>query len=95
MVVFNPNYDARYFQGSADSVKLSTYNTDESKALSTIDDCVGKLKLIIDSCDGNDPFNNPHNYKFGGADTSPEGWEFKVEPTARGQLRRLVQAYIR
>lgn len=62
----------RYFQGSADSVRLSARNADKSKPLSTIDDC-----------DGNDPLNNPHNYKFGGTYTSPEGWEFTVQPTAQ------------
>lgn len=72
----------RYFQGSADSVRLSVRNADESEALSTINDCVGKFKVIIDGCDGNDPINNPHNYKFGGTHTSPDGWEFTVKPTA-------------
>lgn len=73
----------RYFQGSANSVKLSAHNKDDSKALSTINDCVGKFKVIIDGCDGKDPINNPHDYKFGGTYPSPEGWEFKVEPTAK------------
>ncbi|KAL8701120.1 MAG: hypothetical protein Q9201_005085 [Fulgogasparrea decipioides] len=75
--------DKEYFQSSADSVKLSVHNTDDSKALKTIDDCVGKFKVIIDGCDGNDPVNNPHNYKFGGIWTSADEWEFKVEPTAK------------
>lgn len=71
----------RYFQGSADSVKLSAHNTDDSKALSTIKDCVGGFKVILDGCD-KDQLNNPHNYKYGGTSTSPEGWTFEVKPTA-------------
>lgn len=63
-------------------MRLSARNADESKTLSTIDDCVGKFKVIIDDCDGNDQLNNPHNYKFGGTYTNSEGWEFTVQPTA-------------
>ncbi|KAL8779859.1 MAG: hypothetical protein Q9203_001407 [Teloschistes exilis] len=75
--------EKEYFQGSVDSVKLSAHDTDGSKALSTITDCIGDFKVIIDGCDGNDPINNPHNYKFGGTYTSPGGWEFKLDPTAK------------
>lgn len=64
-------------------MKLSAHNTDDSEALSTISDCVGQFKLIIDGCDGNDPLNNPHNYKFGGEYTNNQGWDFKLEPTAK------------
>jgi Alpha-galactosyl-binding fungal lectin len=62
--------DQEYFQDSADSVKLSAHHPHDSITLSAINDCVGDFKLIIDSCDGNDPNNNPHNYKFGGTYTS-------------------------
>jgi Alpha-galactosyl-binding fungal lectin len=61
--------DQEYNQNTADSVKLSALIIDDSKTPSTIDDCIGKFKLIIDSCDF-DPINNPHNYKFGGTYTS-------------------------
>ena len=74
---------ARYFQGSVDSVRLFAHNTNNSKPLSSIADCVGQFKIIIDGCDGNDPLNNPHNYKFGGEYISGDGWDFKVEPTAK------------
>lgn len=53
-------------------MRLSSRNADESKTLSNTDDC-----------DGNDLINNPHNDKFGGIYTSPEGWKFTVEPTAK------------
>ncbi|KAI9890971.1 MAG: hypothetical protein M1814_003472 [Vezdaea aestivalis] len=74
--------DKEYFQGSADSVKLSLHNKDDSKPISGIQNCVGDFKIIIDGCDGNDPLNNPHNYKFGGKYTTPNGWTFSVQPTA-------------
>ncbi|KAL8653411.1 MAG: hypothetical protein Q9226_003862 [Calogaya cf. arnoldii] len=72
-----------YFQGSVDEVKLSLSNTDSSKPVSGMTDCVEKFKTIVDSCDGDNPVNNPHNYKFGGTYTDPSGgWELKIEPLA-------------
>ena len=35
---------------------------------------------VIDGCDGNDPLDNPHNYKFGSTLTTGDGWVFKMEP---------------
>lgn len=35
---------------------------------------------MIDGCDGNDPVNNPHDYKFGSTLTLGNGWVFKMEP---------------
>jgi Alpha-galactosyl-binding fungal lectin len=64
--------DQEYFQDSADSVKLSAHHPDDSITLSSIKDCLGSFTLIIDSCDGDDPANNPHNYKFGGTYTSSD-----------------------
>ncbi|KAL8817182.1 MAG: hypothetical protein Q9223_003937 [Gallowayella weberi] len=66
-----------------DQVKLSlsSSNADTSKPISKLTDCVDKFKLIIDSCDGDSPVNNPHNYKFGGTYFS-SGWEYKLEPQA-------------
>ncbi|KAL8784303.1 MAG: hypothetical protein Q9213_004061 [Squamulea squamosa] len=76
--------EKEYFQGSVDQVKLILSNADSAKSISEMPNCVDKFKLIIDSCDGNDPTNNPHNYKFGGTYTdSSSGWELKLEPLAR------------
>ncbi|KAL8693883.1 MAG: hypothetical protein Q9224_003670, partial [Gallowayella concinna] len=68
---------------SVDQVKLSLSNSnaDLSKPISKLTDCVDKFKIIIDSCDGDNSVNNPHNYKFGGSYTS-DGWEYKLEPQA-------------
>ena len=38
---------------------------------------------MIDGCDGNDPINNPHNYKFGSTRTLSDGWVFKMEPLSK------------
>ena len=38
---------------------------------------------LIDGCDGNDPVNNPHNYKFGGTLTTGDGWAFHLDPLAQ------------
>ena len=62
---------------------ISATNDDAAKALSSITDCEGSFKTIIDGCDGNDLLNNPHNYKFGGTLTGSDGWGFKVQPTAK------------
>lgn len=75
--------NCRYFQGSADDVKLSLHNHDDSKPISAVADCIGNFKVIIDGCDGNNPTHNPHNYKFGGVSTTTDGWEFKLEPQAK------------
>lgn len=73
----------RYFQGSVDQVKLTLTNSDPAKSIPDMPDCVEKFKIIIDSCDGDNPINNPHNYKFGGTySDSSSGWELKLEPLA-------------
>ncbi|KAL8781768.1 MAG: hypothetical protein Q9213_005851 [Squamulea squamosa] len=58
-------FEKEYFQGSVDELT----------------ECVDKFKIIIDSCDGDNPVNNPHNYKFGGMYSS-SGWEYKLRPLA-------------
>jgi Alpha-galactosyl-binding fungal lectin len=61
--------DQEYNQDTADSVKLSAhfFPDDALTMISMVPrDCIDSFKVIIDSCDGNDPINNPHNYKFGG-----------------------------
>ncbi|KAK6439336.1 hypothetical protein LTR95_004461 [Oleoguttula sp. CCFEE 5521] len=39
-------------------------------------------------CDGNDPVNNPHNYKFGATLTTAHGWEYKLTPLS-GQVNEV------
>lgn len=64
-------------------LRLSLFNTiNKSKPLSAVKDCAKNFKTIINACDGNDPLNNPHNYKFGGTYTTSDGWEYKMEPLA-------------
>ncbi|KAL8765074.1 MAG: hypothetical protein Q9209_007735 [Squamulea sp. 1 TL-2023] len=77
------NSEKEYYQGSVDQVKLSLSNSnaDSSKPISELTDCVDTFKIIIDGCDGDNPVNNPHNYKFGGTYSS-SGWEYRLEPLA-------------
>ncbi|KAI9786804.1 MAG: hypothetical protein M1835_002928 [Candelina submexicana] len=75
--------DKEYFQGSADSVKLSAHNTDDSNPSSQSTTASVNLKPFIDGCDGHDLANNPHNYKFSGTYNSPDSWSFGVQPTAQ------------
>ncbi|KAL8881429.1 MAG: hypothetical protein Q9198_001372 [Flavoplaca austrocitrina] len=75
--------EKEYFQDSEDHVKLTLSHNDPAKPISDLTDCVEKFKTIIDSCDGDNPSHNPHNYKFGGTYTdASSGWEFKLEPLA-------------
>ncbi|KAI4255904.1 MAG: hypothetical protein L6R42_006500, partial [Xanthoria sp. 1 TBL-2021] len=75
--------EKEYFQGSVDQVKLTLATTDPAKSIPDMPDCFEKFKIIIDSCDGDKPINNPHNYKFGGTYfDSSNGWELKLEPLA-------------
>lgn len=73
----------RYNQDSVDHLRLSVENpTDKSKGPGSAPDCEGNfIRAVIDGCDGNDPVNNPHNYKFGSTLTlGASGWIFKMEP---------------
>ena len=69
-------------QGSVDEVRLILENGDDSKATSTTLDCLGHFKRIVDSCGGDNPVHNPHNYGFGGTVTTSDGWTCKLEPKA-------------
>ncbi|KAI9794422.1 MAG: hypothetical protein M1816_005492 [Peltula sp. TS41687] len=74
-----------YNQGSVDHLRLSVdYPADRSKGPRDAPDCKKNLvDAVIDGCDGNDPINNPHNYKFGSTLTLGDGWVFKMEPLSK------------
>ncbi|KAL9631053.1 MAG: hypothetical protein Q9204_004417, partial [Flavoplaca sp. TL-2023a] len=60
--------EKEYFQESVDHVKLRLRQImDPFLKISDLDTetCISKFKTIIDSCDGDNPTHNPHNYKFG------------------------------
>ena len=83
--ITNP-ISTRYFQNSVDHVKLTLDQImDPTKRPADLDKnrCISKFRTIIDSCDGDNPINNPHNYKFGGRYTdSADGWDYLLEPLA-------------
>ncbi|KAF2808927.1 uncharacterized protein BDZ99DRAFT_444813 [Mytilinidion resinicola] len=70
-----------YNDGTVDQLRLSVdFPSDESQGTDKAPDCAGRItRAILDGCDGNDPINNPHNYKFGGTFTSADGWVYKLE----------------
>ncbi|KAL8893603.1 MAG: hypothetical protein Q9192_005103 [Flavoplaca navasiana] len=78
--------EKEYFQESVDHVKIRLRQImDPFLKISDLETetCISKFKTIIDSCDGDNPTHNPHNYKFGGMYTdSISGWEYTVEPLA-------------
>jgi hypothetical protein len=74
--------DKKRGQPHLDDARLSLSNTDQGKSIKDAPDCLGHFTTVINSCDGNDPVNNPHNYKFGGTLTTSDGWEYKVDPLA-------------
>jgi hypothetical protein len=63
-------------------MRLSLLNSQNQTAPpSTAPNCVDNfVNILMDGCDGNDPINNPHNYKFGGNLTTPDGWLYEMEP---------------
>lgn len=47
-------------------------------------DCIGRFqRAVIDGCDGNNMFNNPHNYKFGATLRTTDGWVYKMTPLSK------------
>lgn len=60
-----------------------TNTLDQTKPISAAPNCADTFtRTVIDDCDGNDPTNNPHNYKFGGVYTTSDGWVFTLTPKA-------------
>ncbi|KAM3549525.1 hypothetical protein ARSEF4850_008805 [Beauveria asiatica] len=75
----------KYNIGSVNELELSVSKTDDN-ARGPLDDprCLGRLRdSVIDGCDGNDPKQNPHNYKFGSKLTSSDGWVYEMKPLSK------------
>lgn len=74
-----------YNQDSVNELSLSVRDlTDDSKGPLDSVDCVARFQnAVIDGCDGDDPINNPHNYKFGSTLTTADGWEYKMTPLSK------------
>lgn len=74
-----------YNPGSVNELELSvTKNGDDSLGPKDAPDCVNRFQnAVIDGCDGTDPVNNPHNYKFGSTLTTADGWEYKMTPLSK------------
>ncbi|EHK96497.1 hypothetical protein M7I_7780 [Glarea lozoyensis 74030] len=79
--------EVTYNPGSVDELKMSVKaaNNEDKGPKNTPPgtNCFNALKAVVDGCDGNDPVNNPHNYKFGGTFTSSDGWEFTMTPLSK------------
>jgi hypothetical protein len=73
-----------YNDGSVNELELSVKNlNDDTKGPMDAPDCAARFSnVVIDGCDGGDPLNNPHNYKFGSTFTSGE-WEYKMTPLSK------------
>jgi hypothetical protein len=74
----------RYNEGSVNELEFSVKNlNDDTKGPKDAPDCASRLSdIVIDGCDGGDPVNNPHNYKFGATFTSGD-WEYKMTPLSK------------
>lgn len=74
-----------YNADSVNNLQLSVRSLlDDSKGASDAPDCASRFQSkVIDDCDGNDPVNNPHNYKFGATFTSSDGWEYTMRPLSK------------
>ncbi|CAG8972802.1 hypothetical protein HYALB_00007727 [Hymenoscyphus albidus] len=82
------NQDARevtYNKDSVDELKLSVKApNDQNKGAKDAPNCADRFKgVVINGCDGNDPTNNPHNYKFGSTLTTSDGWQYTMTPLSK------------
>lgn len=79
------DHTKKYNGGSVNELELSVKKLDDdTKSPEDSPDCVGRFtNAVIDGCDGNDPVNNPFNYKFGATLTSGDGWEYKMTPLSQ------------
>jgi hypothetical protein len=75
----------KYNTGSVNELELSVKKPgDDKKGPKDSPDCAARFQnAVIDGCDGGDPLNNPHNYKFGSTLTTGDGWEYKMTPLAK------------
>ena len=78
------NSPVDYYPDSEDNLRLHLNNEVQSgKTIVDHPDCVGVFqKQLVDGCDGDDPTNNPHNYKFGGTYYAGDGWRFEFDALA-------------
>lgn len=73
-----------YNVGSVNELELSVEFNSEPGSPTDAPDCVGRFQnAVIDGCDGNDPINNPNNYKFGSTLTTTDGWQYKMVPLSK------------
>lgn len=74
--------EVKYNEGTVNELRLEIRSlNDDSKGPADSPDCVGRFqRSVIDGCDGDDPYNNPHNFKFGGTLRTGDGWEYTMTP---------------
>lgn len=77
--------EVTYNQGSVDELKMSVKApNNQDKGPKDAPDCANRFKnAVINGCDGSDPVNNPHNYKFGSTFTATDGWEYTMTPLSK------------
>ena len=83
------SFSPRFFEGTDDHIKFSLTNNgspDPNPDLPRWLSCYVTFMDLIDHCDGNDPDNNPHNYKFGGTNSTRAGREYHWEPLALKEI---------
>ncbi|KAL8996351.1 MAG: hypothetical protein Q9169_004117 [Polycauliona sp. 2 TL-2023] len=61
------NIRRSYDQEGVDAVTLTTGWPSGSSFKPSKDECIAAMSIVMDSCDGNDPANNPFNWKHGGS----------------------------
>ena len=73
-----------YNIGTVDELELYVENMNterDERSPKDAPDCLGRFqRAVIDGCDGNDPLNNPHNYKFGSTLLTADGWKYRMTP---------------
>lgn len=77
--------EVTYNQGSVNELKMSIKAPkNQDKGPKDAPACQNRFKdAVINGCDGTDPLNNPHNYKFGSTFTASDGWEYIMTPLSK------------
>lgn len=75
----------KYNEGSVNELELFVKKVDDDgKSPQDSPDCAGRfMRAVIDGCDSGDMINNPHNYKFGSALTTGDGWSYTMTPLSK------------
>jgi hypothetical protein len=77
------NKEVTYNQGSVNELKMSV-KSPKDEGPNASPDCAARFQnAVIDGCDGADPVNNPHNYKFGSTFTASDGWQYTMTPLSK------------